>query len=77
MRKFWKGAGRVAALTIGAKVIAELVKCCRKRRDCPETKLLWILRVLSIFLIKSLSGRDRGFLIEIFRIGKGKISLPI
>jgi subtilisin family serine protease len=38
MRNFWKGAGRVAALAIGAKVIAELVKCCRKLRDCPEPK---------------------------------------
>jgi subtilisin family serine protease len=38
MRNFWKGTGRVAALALGAKVISELVKCCRKRRDCPETK---------------------------------------
>ncbi|MEJ7680069.1 MAG: hypothetical protein WKG06_19855 [Segetibacter sp.] len=38
MRNFWKGAGRVAALLLGAKVIAEIVKSCNKRNTSPEPK---------------------------------------
>lgn len=38
MANFWKAASRIAALAIGAKVITELVKCCRKSQQCPETK---------------------------------------